>query len=273
MRWEKRVKLLIKSFVPFPVKICLFAFAVLALQGCNRSFHDVGAPPELTSVDYEVPIEQVIVAPEPAVLRGPQRVAMADNSIWNKHEVGYFRDTRAFQVGDILTVDISIDDSARLNNTSGRESSLTGSLDAGGSITLPVFGKLPELTSDASLGAGLELERGGSVNRNERINLQVAAAVVESSENGNLHIIGSQEVRVNHELRILTVEGFVRAKDIRPDNTIPYERMAEARITYGGHNSRRRPVPVKDWKIFRPFRQATYDEVPGEYEQTAVIYK
>lgn len=241
----------IRSLITFK-RALLLPVMLLALQGCNRSFHDLGPPPQLTGVDYEVPLEQVIVAPEPAVIRGPQRISMTDNGIWNQSDGNYFRDTRAFRVGDILTVDISINDSARLNNTSGRENSVTTNLDSSGGIKLPVFGVLPKIEADAALGGGLEIERGGSINRNERVNLQIAATVIDASPNGNLHIIGSQEVRVNHELRILTVQGFVRSKDINPDNTIPYAKIAEARITYGGHNSRQVPKPIRDWKIFRP---------------------
>lgn len=253
-------------------KFGILVFAIL-LQGCNTSFHDLGPPPQLTSVDYEVPLEQVIVAPEPAVLQGPQRVSMTDNSIWKREEVGYFRDTRAFKIGDILTVNISINDSARLNNSSGRESSINGSLNSGGNISVPIFGELPSITADSSIGGDLELERAGSVDRTERINLQVAAAVIDSSPNGNLHIIGSQEVRVNHELRILTVQGFVRAKDILPDNTIPYEKIAEARITYGGHNSRQVKKPIRDWKIFKPFKAETYAPASAGYKKGVVVYK
>ena len=228
----------------------MLALSALILQGCNKSFHDIGPPPQLTEVSHEVPLQEILIAPEPEVIHGPHRVSMTDNSIWDHQTGNYFRDTRAFKVGDILTVNISINDSARLNNTSGRETTIDGTLGSDSDITLPIFGTLPAIEADATVSAGVELERGGTVNRNERIELQVAAAVVASSENGNLHIVGSQEVRVNHELRILTVEGIVRAKDILPDNTIPYEKIAEARIIYGGHNSRQKPKPKRKWHFF-----------------------
>ena len=64
--------------------------------------------------------------------------------------------------------------------------------------------------------------------------LLVAAVVTGILENGNLIISGSQEVRVNHEIRILNVGGIVRPQDVDAQNMISYERIAEARISYGG---------------------------------------
>ena len=222
------------------------------LGGCNAAFHDLGYPPTLSEPISEAAVESVLLEPEPIVIRGPQRVAMVDNGIWNKREGIYFRDRRAYAVGDILTIRISMNDSAKLNNRSGKDTSLTGSLTGAGTYTLP-NGYNPTANLDGSLDASLDAERGGTINRAERINLQLAAIVTNSSPNGNLQIKGTQEVRVNHELRILTVQGVVRSKDILPDNTIAYEKIAEARISYGGLNTRSR----------KPRRRRLFSQYPG----------
>ncbi len=47
-------------------------------------------------------------------------------------------------------------------------------------------------------------------------------------------VSGSQEVRVNHEVRVLTIAGIVRPLDVSRDNMIAYDKIAEARISYGG---------------------------------------
>jgi len=230
--------------------ICIRLFLKLSLltvfAGCNASFHDLGIPPPLTEPVSEVAVQSAMIRPEPIVVKGPPRVAMDDNAIWNKRRGIYFRDRRAYAVGDILTVHITMDDGARLNNRSGKDTNLKGSLIGDGTYTLK-NGYNPSASVNAGLEGKLDAERGGTVERTEKISLQLAAVVIDASPNGNLQIEGTQEVRVNHELRILTVQGVVRSKDILPDNTIAYEKIAEARISYGGLNSRagltrRRPI-------------------------------
>jgi flagellar L-ring protein precursor FlgH len=143
------------------------------------------------------------------------------------------------QRGDILTVVIEIDEEAEISNSTSR--SRTGSE----SLGIPNLFGIPQrinqgITDGASLDDAVGINSSsksagdGSVRRSESLTLRIAATVVNVLPNGVLAIEGSQEVRVNFELRELLVSGFVRPEDISRQNEITYDKIASARISYGG---------------------------------------
>jgi flagellar L-ring protein precursor FlgH len=158
------------------------------------------------------------------------------NSTWQDAGADLFRDARAIHVGDVVTVKIQINDKASLDNNLNRSRdgsvglTSSGDFDFGfGANTATGSGKV-----DGSLDRTTSTTSKGSVGRSETINLLVGAVVSQVLPNGNLVVSGSQEVRVNFELRVLNVEGVIRPRDIATDNSISYEKIAEARISYGG---------------------------------------
>jgi flagellar L-ring protein FlgH len=161
------------------------------------------------------------------------------NSLWRSGARTFFNDQRASHVGDILTVLINIDDSAKTTNATS--SSRTSGVTAGiphllglesslGKILPKAFDPANALeTSSKTSNAGA-----GAVNRAEKISLTIAAVVTTVLPNGNLVIQGTQEVRTNTDVRSLTVAGIVRPEDISSSNTVRHTQIAEARISYGG---------------------------------------
>ncbi len=166
------------------------------------------------------------IADARATYSGPQRL------LWDDRGGDLFRDARAARIGDLITVVISINDSAILGNSTDRSSESLFKSQFDGSIALPVLlGK----ASGAANAATTSTSKGqGNIGRSEKIQLSVAAIVTDLLPNGNLLISGSQEVRVNNELRELRVSGIVRPRDVSRDNLITYDKVAEARISYGG---------------------------------------
>jgi flagellar L-ring protein precursor FlgH len=165
--------------------------------------------------------------------------AVDSASLWTKERGSLLGDRRAGGQGDILTVVIEIDDQAEFSNTSDRSRS------AGQDLAVPqLFGLpqrvdtvLPEGANSAnavSLNSSSNSAGSGSVRRNEKLTLRVAATIDNVLPNGVLSIIGQQEVRVNFELRELIVSGVVRPADISRRNEITYDKIASARISYGG---------------------------------------
>ncbi len=159
------------------------------------------------------------------------------NSTWQDSGADLFRDARALKVGDVVTVKIEINDKASLDNDTSRsrDSSvgLTSSSDFDFSFGA-ASGSAGQGKLDGSLDRTTSTNSKGSIGRSETINLLVGAVVSQVLPNGNLVVSGSQEVRVNFELRVLNVQGVIRPRDIATDNTISYEKIAEARISYGG---------------------------------------
>lgn len=175
----------------------------------------------------------------PAALASYQEDNHLKNSLWQSGPSSLFGDRRAKQVGDILTVNIEIDDRAQVDNRTERQrrSSNETNISAALGIDTAVDKFLP---SPLSLSPGVSTSGDtittgqGRIDRRETINLKIAAIVTDILPNGNMVIQGSQEVRVNYELRDLQVTGLIRPEDISRRNTIDYDKIAEARISYGG---------------------------------------
>lgn len=210
--------------------------SVLIIAGCSK-LSEVGKAPSFSPLEgsYQHHAMYSTPMPEFAEPTGPTEAS----SLWTANGGSLFGDRRAGHRGDILTVVIQIDDKAEISNTSGR--SRSGSQSMGIPALLGIPQRLNEkLPAGASMGNAVSTASDstfsgqGSVQRNEKLTLRVAATVVEELPNGVLRIEGQQEVRVNFELRELVVTGYVRPADISRQNEITYDRIAGARIAYGG---------------------------------------
>ncbi len=214
----------------------LACLGAAALAGCGR-LADVGKPPDLTPItgNSEQRAMSVMGLPDRLDPALPADAA----SLWSRDRTSLFGDRRANTRGDILTVVIEIDESAQIENSSDRARS------ANEDLGIPQLFGLPQRANER-LPGGATLDeavsarsssssRGeGSVQRSEELTLRVAATVVEVLRNGVLRIEGRQEVRVNFEVRELIVTGYVRPEDISRRNEITYDKIAQARISYGG---------------------------------------
>lgn len=237
------------------------ALSALSLGACSTAIEAVRGP-ELAPIGYPaalVPTSQVYM-PSPEQQRADR--AASANSLWRVGARTFFGDQRARQVGDIVTVNIDIDDRAQTNNSTQR----SRSNDASGGVT-NFFGLESSLGRvfpggfDPANMVGMEGESNsagsGSVNRAEKVSLTIAAVVADVLPNGNLVIQGRQEVRTNREVRELTVAGIVRPEDISAANTINHTQIAEARISYGGRGdiSRVQAAPAAQSLVerFSPF--------------------
>jgi flagellar L-ring protein precursor FlgH len=221
-----------------PPPRCLLAAALLAVAGLSGGcsaidrLKNIGEQPKLSAI--ENPTAQPGYKPVQMPMPTPQPATFNPNSLWRNGSRAFFKDQRAQQVGDILTITVNITDTAQFANET--QLSRTGNIN---SDVNNFFGKSQILNTPIPgtlLNAdGTNANDGkGSINRQETLQTHVAAVVTQVLPNGNLVVSARQEFRVNNELRELSVTGVIRPQDIASDNTVQHDRMAEARITYGG---------------------------------------
>ena len=210
------------------------------LNGCSTAQMErlewLGHPPPMEPVQPKMQSEPI----QWPVFKNVSKHQDNPSSLWNKNSKDYFKDQRAVNVGDILTVRIQVNDKAELDNKTERtrtESDSTGAPNFFG-LENKIAGLVPQAEADPanliSTNSNMSNIGEGLIEREEIIDTKMAAVVTDVLPNGNLVIYGSQEFRVNYEVRQLTVQGVIRPEDIDPNNEVMYSRIAEARISYGG---------------------------------------
>ncbi len=232
-------------------RILLVALLASALAGC-------GAPPELMREPGLSPVGSGLAAANARA--NEDAVASSLDPTRGRRGPGqpinFYSDQRITKVGDIVTVVIAINDKATFDNATDRSKSATTAFNTDWGMSSGSASSQPSTLTLGSTSTS-STQGQGNIDRQEQIQVSVAAVVTEVLPNGNLVISGSQEVRVNYELRQLTVAGIVRPSDISRANTIGYDRIAEARISYGGRG-RLSEVQQPNWgqqiyDFVRPF--------------------
>ncbi|HRJ69472.1 MAG TPA: flagellar basal body L-ring protein FlgH [Beijerinckiaceae bacterium] len=213
--------------------------AAMPLTACGSidRIANIGQPPPLSAI--ENPVAQPGYKPVQMPMPMPQPSVHASNSLWRTGSRAFFKDQRASQIGDLLTVKVRITDSAKIDNQTQRSRQNGENLGVEGLFGYETkFSKVfdenvkPEALVKGSSSSNSQ--GAGSVKRQEQLATDIAAVVTQVLPNGNLVIEGKQEVRVNFEVRELVVAGVVRPEDIEAGNAVDSTKIAQARISYGG---------------------------------------
>ena len=249
---------------PFPAvrRVAPLASLLLVPLAACGSLDNAVKTPKLSSIAMpaKVATSEPSAGATTAMSEAPRPTSA--NSLWRNGARAFFHDQRASRVGDILTINININDSAQLSNETKVNRQASASLGIPNFFGLETtLGRLlPKAFSPASAistNSNNQSDGLGSVNRSEAVTLTLAAVVTQVMPNGNLVIEGKQEVRINQELRELTVAGVVRPEDISSTNTILHTQIAEARVSYGGKgelsNVQKAPIGQAVLNKFSPF--------------------
>ena len=178
----------------------------------------------------------------PVVLGGLLLTAPARaDSIWDRRDPGtayLFSDTRARQVGDLLTIVVS--ETTEFEGMEKREldkQTLTSTaVNVGANAAA---GQAMKRTYTGSLNGQTTSERqlNGKANNtiDRRFTDRMTVTVVDVTPSGNLVIEGSRTRVVQREVRTLKVRGVVRPLDIGPANTVQSQFIADFEVSYVGH--------------------------------------
>ncbi len=221
---------------------------LVGLGGCT------GNRKNIQPAIQQMPPPQMIVRP-PAVL--PENNG---GSLWQARSSfnGLFIDTKARNIGDIVTV--KIDESAQASNKANTETERSSGLEAGieklfgiedwwqDEILPDVNSKWPKIDpfGNPSVKGSLksDFKGDGETSRSGNLEAFITCRVVDVMANGNLKIVGTREVMVNHENQLIILSGIIRPRDISDTNVIMSTFISNAKIAYSGSgviDDRQRP--------------------------------
>lgn len=228
------------------MKPLIVAVTLLPLGACAARIEEIGAPPLLSPVGAGIDPARAAVPPL-FVPPGHRNY----HSTWSQGGADLFQDPRAKTIGDVITVNIEMNDKAQFDNATDRSRDSREKL--GLDTELDLLGLTTQSRNNYEINSNSSTKGQGSIDRKEQLRLSVAAVVTNVFPNGNMMISGSQEVRVNYEMRVLNIAGIVRPRDISRRNTIDYDKIAEARVSYGG---RGRLMEVQQPAVVQQFYDA-----------------
>jgi flagellar L-ring protein precursor FlgH len=221
----------------------LLTLIILMLPGCytlDRLEHVGDSPPATPIKDpTKLPNYHPVVMPMPHAQLHERRV----NSLWQDGARGFFKDQRAKNKGDILTVNIDISEQmGEITSDTDRSRNTTEKVSVNNFMGYEAKASkvLPEGVDPSNL-VGLNsnptFTGSGTTKRTEKLKLKVPATITQILPNGNYVIHGRQEMRVNFEMREVSITGIIRAEDISSNNIVEYEKIAEARVIFGGRGN------------------------------------
>jgi len=201
------------------------------------------------------------IPPEDMLVRPPVPTPEENSgSLWQARSSlnGLFIDTKARNIGDIVTV--RIDESAQASNRANTETERSSGLEAGidklfgfetwwqDEILPDVDDKLPKIDpfGNPSVKGSMssDFKGDGETSRSGNLEAFITCRVVNVMPNGNLKIVGTREVMVNNENQLIILSGIIRPRDISDNNVILSTYISDAKIAYSGSgviDDRQRP--------------------------------
>ncbi|HSR67153.1 MAG TPA: flagellar basal body L-ring protein FlgH [Acidobacteriota bacterium] len=164
----------------------------------------------------------------------PEDNREASGSLWTdrSQRSDVFRDVKAYQVADIVTIAVRESTSAVSQATT--DSSKASDIESGADSLLGLEKHISELPSLLDGSRQTNFQGTASTTRSNSLITNVTARVVEVFSNGNLLLEGHREVVINGERQIVVVRGVVRPNDVSSNNIVASTSLAEMEISVEG---------------------------------------
>jgi len=204
------------------IKKIMFCISLsLGLVGCEALFPPVPGVDPAYAPTYPAP-------PDPKTSR------YVKGAVYNAETaLPLFETPRARHVGDIVTVVLveKTDAKKQATTRSRKNDKIDISMDtfAGRPINLGGAYNL-----DFDLEARRQFDGDGQSIQNNKLAGSISVTVSKVLSNGNMLVQGEKWVRINQGNEFVRLSGIIRPQDIRPDNTVTSDRVANAKIAYGG---------------------------------------
>ena len=230
----------------------LFLVALIGLMGLSACAGN------RNNIEYEM--EKMAAKQRMIPPHTPQPSVDSDGSLWQASSSlnGMFIDTKARNIGDIVTV--RIEESAKATNKAKTDTERSSNLEAGieklfglenwwqNDILPDIGGDWPKIDpfGNPSIAGNLKskFEGDGETSRSGSLDAFITCRVMDVLPNGNLKIVGTREVMVNYENQMIILSGIIRPRDISDNNVIQSTFISDAKIAYSGSgvvNDRQRP--------------------------------
>lgn len=214
-----------------PRSLLTCSLVALSLAGCQNFVR-----PEVTPLANGLGTQ-----PNPALnmpVAIPQPATPQHGSLWVPGSKQFFKDSRAHTVGDIITIEVTENATAKVeaktdaSRSHDQQAGILGIWKFGKSLTnrnIPLTD-----TNLVNTNSERTFTGDGKTDRKDSLTASIAAVVTQVMPNGLLVVQGQREVVVNYEKQVMTLQGLIRPEDITSQNTIPSGKIAEARIAYAG---------------------------------------
>ena len=153
-------------------------------------------------------------------------IPVESNSLWSEEQTSMYRDKDDYEVGDLVTVLIEEDASAVQSAVSDSSKGSDIDVEAGSGIL--------SFLNPFSFGYSGSESADGSTERAGTLEADITVTIEEVLDNGNFKIAGNKNIKIDDETQTIKLTGIIRPSDIKADNTIESQLVAEPEIEYEG---------------------------------------